>query len=95
MLRSEQSLAEPASLAADEDQELSGLFGAGDLTDNMSLTGNTGHSPLDATAHSTSHMSVGYTQVLEGGHHPAWGEPIHPTSLTARMWQVIRQRCLS
>lgn len=85
--------AEPASLAADEDQQLSGLFGPGDLIDTMSLTSNTGHSPRDATAHSTSHMSVGYTQVLEGGHHPAWGESIHPASLTALIWRAIRQRC--
>ena len=65
-------------LPADDLAQLPGLFEAADVTDNMSLTSNTGHSPRDADAHSTGHtghMSLGYTHILEGGHHPAWGAP--------------------
>ena len=63
---------------ADDSQQLSRLLGAADGTDNMSLNGNLGRSPGDADAHSTGHtghMSLGYTHILEGGHHPAWGAP--------------------
>ncbi|CAL5226958.1 g9843 [Coccomyxa viridis] len=61
----------------DDFEELPGLFGTSDVTDNMSLNSNTGHSPRDADAQTTGHtghLSLGYTNILEGGHHPAWGE---------------------
>lgn len=49
------------------------------MTDNMSLGSNAGRSP----AHSTAHTPLGYTQILEGGRHPAWGERRLPCTLPA------------
>lgn len=68
------SATEHTGLPADDDQQLSGMFGGADATENMSLNSNTEHSPRDATAHSTGHITLGYTQILEGGRHPAWGK---------------------
>ena len=75
-------------LCADDIEQLPGLFGAADVTDNMSLNSNTGHSPRDADAHNTGHMSLGYTHILEGGHHPAWGEPSCVLAPVVAGWNV-------
>ena len=51
----------------------------------MSLTSSARRSPRDATWHSASHMSLGYTQILEGGHHPTWGMPELPARSSAAL----------